>query len=99
MVTIHPSTPITVAEGENVTLKCEADGGGSLKYEWRRVSESSPNNTKRSAGGKELIIYNITVNDTGQYYCEVDNGGSGVSSTTVQVTVKSKLAQYCLNLQ
>ena len=98
MVTIHPSTPITVAEGENVTLRCEADGGGSLYYKWRKVSGSLPNITERSAGGKELIIYNIAVGDTGQYYCEVDNGGSSVSSTRVQIMVKSKLAQYCLNL-
>ena len=84
MVTIHPSTHITVAEGENITLRCEADGGRSLNYERRRASGSLPNNTERSARGKQLIIYNITVSDTGRYYCEVDNGGS-VSSTTVQV--------------
>ena len=94
-VTIHPSTPITIVEGENVTLRCRADGSGTLNYEWRRASGSLPNNTGRSAGGKQLIIYNITVNDTGRYYCEVDNGGSSVSSTRVQVMVNSKLAQYC----
>ena len=99
IVTIHPSTPITVAEGENVTLRCKADGDGSLNYEWGRKSGSLPDNTKRSADGKKLIISNITVSDTGKYYCEVDNGGSSVSSTRVQVMVKSKFAQYCLNLQ
>ena len=99
MVTIHPSKPINISEGENVTLRCEADGGGSLNYEWERKSGSLPDNTKRSADGKQLIIYNITVSDTGKYYCKVDNGGSSVSSARVQVTVKSKLTQYCLNLQ
>ena len=94
MVTIHPSTPITVAEGENVTLRCEADGVGSLNYERRRISGSLPNNAKRSGRGKRLIIYNLTINDAGQYFCEVDNGGSSVSSTRVQVIVKSKFAQY-----
>ena len=95
MVTIHPSTPITVAEGENVTLQCEADGDGSLNYEWRRISGSLPSKIERSVGGKQLIIYNITVSDTGRYFCEVDNGGSSVYSTRVQMTVKSKFAQYC----
>ena len=65
VVTIHPSIPITIAEGENVTLRCEADGGGTLNYEWRRISGSLPKNTERSAEGKQLIIYNIIVNDTG----------------------------------
>ena len=95
MVTIHPSAHITVAEGENVTLRCEADGSGSLNYEWRRASGSLPYNTMRSAKGKQLIIYNLTVNDTGRYFCEVDNGGSSVSSIRVQVIVKSKFTQYC----
>ena len=95
MVTIHPSTPISIAEGENVTLRCKADGIGLLNYEWRRVSGSLPYNTIRSTKGKQLIIYNLTVNDTGRYFCEVDNGGSSVFSTRVQVIVKSKFAQYC----
>ena len=84
--------PITIAEGENVTLRCEAGGDGTLNYEWRRVSGSLPNNAKRSAGGKILIIQNITIGNSGQYYCEVDNGGSSVPTARVQVMVKSKLA-------
>ena len=92
MVTIHPNMSITKAEGENVTLRCEAGGDGILNYEWRRVSGSLPNNAKRSARGKILIIQNITIGNSGQYYCEVDNGGSSVPTTRVQVTVKSKLA-------
>ena len=92
MVTIHPNMSITKAEGENVTLRCEANGDGTLNYEWRRVSGSLPNNAKRSAGGKILIIQNITIGNSGRYYCEVDNGGSSVPTTRVQVTVKSKLA-------
>ena len=100
MVTIHPSDdkPITVAEGENVTLRCEADGDGTLNYEWRRVSGSLPNNVKRKDGGKNLTIHNITVTDSGQYYCEVDNGGDSESSGRVQIIVKSKLSEYTLKV-
>ena len=93
MVSINPSRPITVVEGENVTLKCRADGGGELNYGWRRESGSLPNNAIRNAGGKRLTIPNVVVNDSGQYYCEVDNGGSAVSSKRVSVIVRSKLAQ------
>lgn len=98
MVTLHPSMPITIAEGENVTLRCEADGFGTLNYEWRRTSGSIPNNAKRIARGKTLVIQNITVSDGGQYYCEVDNGESSMPSARVQVIVKSKLAIYALRI-
>ena len=100
MVTIHLSDdkPITVAEGENVTLRCEANGVGSLNYEWRRVSGSLPNNAKRNFRGSILIIQNISVTDSRQYYCKVDNGGSGVLSARVLVIVKSKLSEYALKV-
>ena len=89
MVTIYPSDgePITIGEGSNVTLRCEATGDGTLNYQWKRVSGSLSKNTDIN-GGKILTIYNITVSDGGQYYCEVDNGGDGVASRRVQVTVK-----------
>ena len=94
VVTIHPSDdePITIAEGSNVTLRCEATGDGTLNYQWKRVSGSLPKNAVITDinGGKILIIRNITVSDSGQYYCEVDNGGGSVSSMRVIVTVKSK---------
>ena len=95
MVTINPSgdKPITVAEGSNVTLRCKATGDGALSYQWKRVSGSLPKNTviTNINRGNNLTIHNITVNNSGQYYCEVDNRGGNVSSMRVQVTVKSKL--------
>ena len=94
MVTIYPSDgePITIAEGSNVTLRCNATGDGTLNYQWKRISGSLPKNAviANINGGKNLIIHNIKVSDSGQYYCEVDNGGDSVSSMRVIVTVKSK---------
>ena len=81
--------PVTVAEGSNVTLRCEVTGGGKLNYQWRRESGSLPSNVTMSDGGKFLTIHNIAVNDSGQYYCEVDNGGGSVSMR-VQVTTRSE---------
>ena len=91
MITVHPNDngTITVAEGSNVHLRCEATGKGSLNYQWKRVSESLPSNA-RGRKTSTLTVRNIAVNDSGQYYCEVDNGGDSVSSMRVQVTVRSE---------
>ena len=92
MITVHPNEngPITVTEGSDVVLRCRAAGDGTLNYQWRRVSGSLPGNA-RGRKTSTLSIRNITVNDRGQYYCEVDNGGDSVSSMRVQVAVKRKL--------
>ena len=93
MITTHPNNngPITIAEGINVMLRCEATGNGTLNYQWRRVSGSLPSNVGMSSGGQILTIRSIAVSDSGQYYCEVDNGGASVSSMRVQVTARSEL--------
>ena len=93
VITRHPNYngPITTAEGSNVMLECQATGNGTLNYRWRRVSGSLPSNARRSNGGQTLTLHNIVVNDNGQYYCEVDNGGEKVTSSRVQVTAKSQL--------
>ena len=89
---MHPDKNgnMTVAEGSDVTLKCTATGDGTLNYQWRRVSGLLPGNT-RGRNSKSLTISNIAVRDSGQYYCEVDNGGDSVSSMKVQVTARSEL--------
>ena len=93
MITTHPNSngTITVTEESNVRLRCEATGNGTLNYQWRRVSGSLPSNVRMSNGGQTLTIRNIAVNDSGQYYCEVNNGRDSVSSMRVQVTAKSEL--------
>ena len=93
VITTHPNKngPITVAEGSNVTLKCKATGNGTLNYQWRKVSGSLPSSARRRNNGQILTIRNIAVIDSGEYYCEVDNGGQNVSSLRVQVTARSEL--------
>ena len=93
VITRHPNEngPITVAEGSEVVLRCEATGNGTLNYQWRRVSGSLPSNTRRGNDGQKLTLRNIQVDDSGQYYCEVDNEGGNVNSSKVQVTAKSQL--------
>ena len=92
VITRHPNYngPITVAEGSDVVLECQATGDGTLNYHWWRVSASIPSNSRRSNGGHTLTLHNIGISDNGQYYCAVDNGGERVTSSRVQVTAKSQ---------
>ena len=91
MITTHPNREgnITVAEGSNVTLTCRATGGEPLTHQWMRVSGSLPKNTMTNPNGRKLTIHNITVSDSGQYYCNVSDNEGSVSSMKVQMTVKS----------
>ena len=93
MITRHPNDNgnITVVEGSNVTLRCEATGNGTLKYQWRSVSKSLPKNTMMEDEGQTLIIHDIAVRDSGQYYCVVNDTVGSVSSMRVQVTARSEL--------
>ena len=91
VITTHPNREgnITVAEGGNVTLICRATGGELLTYQWMRVSGSLPKSIKISNKGRRLTIHNITVSDSGQYYCNVGDSKGSVSSMRVQVIVRS----------
>ena len=92
MITKHPNDKgnITVAEGSNVTLRCTATGNGKLNYQWRRVSGSLPSNARVRNRGRNLDFFNITVSDSGHYYCEVSDTEGSVSSMRVQVTARSE---------
>ena len=70
-------------------LRCRATGNEPLTYQWMRVSRSLPNNARIATNGRRLTIRNITVRDSGQYYCNVSDNEGSVSSIKVQVTVKS----------
>ena len=78
-------------------LRCEATGEGTLNYQWRRLSGSPPDNVQGN-NTTNLTISKITVSDSGEYYCVVNNGGTGVSSQEVQVTVKSEIGSYTNNV-
>ena len=96
VITTHPNNngPITVAEGNDVVLRCEATGEGTLNYQWRRLSGSLPNRARLSDNNRTLTIRRISTDDNGEYNCEVYNGGTSVSSNRVQVTARGELLHY-----
>ena len=93
MITTHPNDNgnITVAEGSDVVLRCSANStsDGKLSYQWRRVPGSLPSNTRVRNNGN-LDIFKITVSDSGQYYCVVNDKEGNVTSMRVLVTARSK---------
>lgn len=96
VITTHPNSngPIVTAVGSDITLRCEAIGKGTLNYRWMKVPEVA-----LQIKGTQLIISNLTVNDSGEYYCKVDNGGISVSSIRVNVIVKGNqivVIYWCL---
>ena len=86
-ITVQPED-ITIAEGSNIMLICKATGDGRLNYQWKNEFGTLPRNFI-SNGGQTLTVHNVTVESSGEYYCEVDNGGEKVVSRRAQVTVKS----------
>ena len=87
---------ITVAEGSNITLRCEATGNVTMNYRWGRESKSLPTKNVIGRNTQNLTIYNIKIQSSGKYYCEADIGAKIIRSTSVQVTARSKssIANY-----
>ena len=81
---------ITVAEGSNITLRCEATDNVIMNYEWSRESRSSLGINVIGKNTENLTIYNIKVSNNGLYYCEVEIGANKIRSMSVQVTARSK---------
>ena len=86
-ITMDPES-ITVAENSNVTLTCKATGNGTLNYRWMKESGILPMNSI-SNSGQTLTLHNIRVDDSGQYYCEVDDREETDTSERAEVTVRS----------
>ena len=77
-----------------MVLRCEAIGEGTLNYQWRKLPGPLSNRARLSDNNKTVTIRRISTDDNGEYYCEVDNGGTSVSSNRVQVTARSELLHY-----
>ncbi|XP_053320837.1 intercellular adhesion molecule 5 [Spea bombifrons] len=78
---------LAVAEGENVTLVCEADGLPSPTYSWDTPTPA----VEISADHRTVAIGNMEAKHKGEYICKVQNiHGNDATSLTLTVPGSSK---------
>lgn len=88
---------ITVQEGQNITLVCEANGNPSPNITWKRGDGFPlPNGGFQQRGGT-YNVYQINATDRGQFICIADNNVKPPASYTVQLEVR--FAPYCKAIQ
>ena len=71
MATVTPSS-VTVNEGEEVRLRCVAEGSGALTIIWT-MAGGSPLPVGMQENGNELIIPLASSSHSGTYVCSVSN--------------------------
>ncbi|XP_071175791.1 lachesin-like isoform X2 [Mytilus edulis] len=88
---------ITVNEGQNITLLCEAQGNPAPNITWKRADGFPlPNGGFQHRGGI-YKVYQINATDRGQFICIADNNVKPPASYTIQLVVT--FAPYCTAVQ
>jgi len=80
-ITQQPTNQM-VSEGVDVTLSVAATGTGPLSYQWYFKSQAL--NGKTTA---QLALNDVTIANSGTYYCIVQNQGSSATSSSASVSV------------
>ena len=88
LVVITPSL-ISVSEGEEVSLLCEAEGVGPLNIKWEIVANESSLPAGVQQNGNELSIAAAARSHAGTYVCSVSNL-AGVTQHNVTLNIYSK---------
>ncbi|MCH8539635.1 MAG: MBG domain-containing protein [Opitutales bacterium] len=81
-ITSHPEGQ-TVMEGESVTFTVEADGEGTLLYQWRKDGEAIDEATSPT-----LTLDPVVLEDAGTYTVVVSNDGGDTTSDEAVLTVE-----------
>ncbi|XP_022807335.1 hemicentin-2-like [Stylophora pistillata] len=88
---VYPLENITVVEGENRTLTCNASGS-MLTVTWTEVSTGNQSN------GIMRYLANISRNDAGEYKCEAINDcGNSSASTFLTVLYKPENFKFTVS--
>lgn len=82
VIQYHPGSQ-TVVEQESVTFNVNADGGGPLRYQWRKNGKAIPGATSST-----LTLSSVRVEDAGSYDCVISNKTSSALSKAATLTVK-----------
>lgn len=75
IISINPDNS-RVTQGQTVTLQCSSSDP-SVRLNWTKIQGSLPANSQQDGRGK-LILYQMTVEDSGLYLCS--SGENGISS-------------------
>ena len=87
-ITIHPDSQL-VTSYMNISLDCEGDGLGKIKYQWEyRKSNESQWMTIDNSNTKRLVVKNLQQSE--QLRCLVSNEAGEIESKIATLTVLSK---------
>lgn len=95
-----PLKPVTLNEGETLSLSCHVRGTPPLKIEWmkdRRELKSSANTKITFVDGTAtLVLLNVSKTDAGDYLCKATNeAGSEFCKSRVTIKGISFLTHVC----
>ncbi|XP_063064881.1 B-cell receptor CD22-like [Engraulis encrasicolus] len=80
------SPPGDIFEGDSVTLTCSSDANPPVHtYTWYKINSGET----AIVSGQNYDITNITTEDTGHYYCKVENSVGFNNSTALSIDVLS----------
>ncbi|XP_063220526.1 inactive tyrosine-protein kinase 7-like [Bacillus rossius redtenbacheri] len=68
-----PEAPDKVRAGEDVILRCHADGSGEIKFEWFRNTDRITKSDRTVLRNKRLHIKSASASDNGVYWCRAAN--------------------------
>ena len=93
IITSHPESDVTLANGNRLRLSLIADGPGknNFKYQWKKRGSNSLPNRVSGEDTSKITISLVTPSDSGSYYCVVTNQwGNMTTSNDATVTVLGK---------
>ncbi|XP_065895854.1 peroxidasin-like [Dysidea avara] len=84
-ITTHPTNQLTT-DRMTVTLTCEGDGRGSIRYQWQTSSiNGGPWRNISNSNSQSYTVSNLQ--ESKQYRCIVSNEVGGITSNSAIVTV------------